>query len=93
MDKKYAFQDASVGCVPTAAVAAGWRGVSAQGGLVCVYPGMHWAGMYPSQHALGVSTRGCVSQHALGREVSISACPACLPRGMSAQCMLGYTPL
>ena len=69
-----------VGCVPSAAVAAG-------GGGVGVYPSMHWTGgclpggiclgavlpgggcgcVYPG----GVAARGvCISQHALGGGVS-----------------------
>ena len=55
----------TVGCVPSAAVAVGGRGVSALGGVCLwgcppggvVYPG----GVYPA----GVSAQGGVSQHAL----------------------------
>ena len=71
----------NVGCVPSVTVAVGGGGgVSAWGCLprVCV-------------SARGLcQPRGCVSEHALGREVS-----APMHAGIhtpAAQCMLGYTP-
>ena len=68
-------------------------------GRGCV-PSMHWVGVYHTDALAG----GCVSQHALGMGMStqgVSAwgclkggvCPGGVDAwGVSAQCMLGYTP-
>ena len=72
-----------------------WAGgcISACTGQEGVYPSMHWAGgCIPACTGQGVCIPACtgrgggVYQHALGRRVSILACPGgCLPRGVSAK--------
>ena len=72
-----------VGCVPSAAVAAG-------GGSGAVYLSMHWTvgRLYPSMH-----WAGGVSQHALGRgSLGLVSAQVGVYPGASVQCMLGYTP-